>query len=31
MNEELGVERHRALNWLIRYMNQAWDEVATDT
>lgn len=24
-------ERHRALNWLIGYMGQAWDEVRTDT
>jgi hypothetical protein len=24
-------ERHRALNWLIRYMNQEWDDVTTDT
>jgi len=24
-------ERHRALNWLIRYMNQDWDDVTTDT
>jgi hypothetical protein len=24
-------ERHRALNWLIRYMNLAWDDVTTDT
>jgi len=24
-------ERHRALNWLIRYMDQAWDNVTTDT
>jgi hypothetical protein len=24
-------ERHRALNWLIRYMGQAWDDVQTDT
>ncbi len=30
-NEEIIVERHRALNWLIRYMNQAWDDVTTDT
>lgn len=30
-NEEIIVERHRALNWLIRYMNQEWDEVTTDT
>jgi hypothetical protein len=24
-------ERHRALNWLIRYMNSDWDDVTTDT
>jgi hypothetical protein len=24
-------ERHRALNWLIGYMGQAWDDVSTDT
>jgi hypothetical protein len=24
-------ERHRALNWLIRYMEQDWDYVTTDT
>ena len=24
-------ERHRALNWLIRYMGQEWDDVQTDT
>jgi hypothetical protein len=24
-------ERHRALNWLIRHMDQAWDDVTTDT
>lgn len=24
-------ERHRALNWLIWYMNQDWDDVKTDT
>jgi len=28
---EIVVERHRALNWLIRYMNQAWDDVTTAT
>ena len=30
---EAGVvlERHRALNWLIGYMNQEWDDVTTDT
>jgi hypothetical protein len=25
------VERHHALNWLIGYMDQAWDDVTTDT
>lgn len=30
-NEEIVDERHRALNWLIRYMNQDWDDVTTDT
>jgi hypothetical protein len=24
-------ERHRAMNWLIRYMGQEWDDVQTDT
>lgn len=24
-------ERHYALNWLVGYMNQAWDEISTDT
>lgn len=24
-------ERHYALNWLIGYMDQAWDEISTDT
>ncbi len=32
-NLEKGVvfERHYALNWLIKYMNQDWDDVSTDT
>jgi hypothetical protein len=30
-NEEIIMERHYALNWLVRYMNQEWDEVTTDT
>lgn len=30
-DEEIVMERHRALNWLIRYMNQEWDDVTTDT
>ncbi len=25
------LERHHALNWLIGYMNQEWDDVTTDT
>jgi hypothetical protein len=25
------VERHHALNWLIGYMDQAWDDITTDT
>ena len=24
-------ERHHALNWLINYENQSWDDVTTDT
>ena len=31
IDEEIIVERHYALNWLIRYMNQEWDEITTDT
>jgi hypothetical protein len=31
LDEEIIHERHRALNWLIRYMNQEWDDVQTDT
>ena len=31
LNEEIIMERHYALNWLIRYMNQDWDHVTTDT
>lgn len=30
-NEQIIMERHRALNWLIRYMGQSWDHVTTDT
>ena len=25
------LERHHALNWLIGYLDQAWDDVSTDT
>jgi hypothetical protein len=28
---EIAVERHHALNWLIGYQDQAWDDVSTDT
>ena len=31
VNEEVIMERHYALNWLIRYMGQSWDEISTDT
>jgi Domain of unknown function (DUF4272) len=31
IDEEIIVERHYALNWLIRYMNQEWDNITTDT
>lgn len=24
-------ERYRALNWLIRYMDQEWEDLPTDT
>lgn len=31
LNVDVVVERHHSLNWLINYMNQAWDDVTTDT
>lgn len=31
LDEGIVRERHHALNWLIRYMNQEWDDVRTDT
>lgn len=31
LNNSVVVERHYALNWLINYMNQDWDDVSTDT
>lgn len=31
LNGDVIMERHQALNWLIGYMDQAWDEVTTDT
>lgn len=31
LDEEVVQERHRAVNWLIRYEGQDWDDVTTDT
>ena len=31
IDEGIIRERHRALNWLIGYLNQEWDDVTTDT
>jgi hypothetical protein len=31
LDEGIIRERHRALNWLTRYMGQEWDDVETDT
>lgn len=31
VNPGVVYERHYALNWLINYMGQAWDDVSTDT
>ena len=31
VNCEVVQERHYALNWLIGYQHQAWDDVSTDT
>ncbi len=31
LNASVVYERHYALNWLISYMNQDWDNVGTDT
>ena len=31
LNGPVVFERHYALNWLIGYMNQDWDDVSTDT
>jgi hypothetical protein len=31
IDEGIIRERHKALNWLIGYMNQEWDDVTTDT
>lgn len=31
LNGSVVYERHYALNWLVRYMNQEWDNISTDT
>ena len=31
LNGEVIMERHHALNWLIGHLDQAWDDVSTDT
>jgi hypothetical protein len=31
LNPDVVVERHQALNWLIGYQGQDWDDVTTDT
>jgi hypothetical protein len=31
LDEGIIRERHRALNWLIHYLDQEWDDVTTDT
>jgi len=31
LNADVVMERHYALNWLIGYMGQDWDEISTDT
>jgi len=31
INPSVLYERHYALNWLTRYLNQNWDNVTTDT
>jgi hypothetical protein len=31
LNGGVVMERHRALNWLVRYMDADWDDVSTDT
>jgi hypothetical protein len=31
LNGSVVYERHYALNWLVRYMDQEWDDVSTDT
>jgi len=31
LDKGVVLERHHALNWLIGYMDQEWDDISTDT
>lgn len=31
LNDDVAMERHQALNWLIRYMDEDWDDISLDT
>jgi hypothetical protein len=31
LNSSVVYERHYSLNWLIKFMNQEWDKVTTDS
>jgi hypothetical protein len=31
LSTNVVLERHHSFNWLIRYENQEWDDVSTDT
>ena len=31
LNADVTMERHYALNWLVGYMDEAWDDISTDT
>ena len=31
LNDDVAMERHHALNWLIGSMDQDWDDISLDT
>lgn len=31
LNDDVAMEQHQALNWLIRYMDEDWDDISLDT
>lgn len=31
LNDDVAMERHQALNWLTRYMDEDWDDISLDT